>query len=161
MARKRMARKCRAAMVSGVFATGLMVALPSSAQLSTSTIRGHVVLGTAPARAGASVVATNVATGYAARTVTRDDGSYALTGLPPGSYRIEVSGSGFDQRTQELTVAVGQTAELDVTVSATAARIETIVVAGNRLLETKTSEVATHVTPRQMERLPQVTRNFL
>src|SRR5258708_7864407 len=140
---------------------GLLFAAPAMAQMSTSVIRGHVVLGTAPAKAGAQVVATNVAAGYSAHGVTRDDGSYVLTGLPPGSYRIEVSAPGFDQTTQVVTVQVGQTADIDIVVSGNAARIETITVAGDRLLETKTSEIAPYVTPRQMERLPQVTRNFL
>src|SRR4029077_7302741 len=72
-----------------------------------------------------------------------------------------LSGSGFDQKTDPVTVAVGQTAELDIAVGATAPRIATITVSGNRLVETKTSEIATQVTPQQMERLPQVTRNFL
>jgi outer membrane receptor protein involved in Fe transport len=161
MAKRHTVRNCLGVLVQGALAAGLLFPVPAAAQLSTSTIRGHVVLGTAPAKAGAQVVATNVATGYSARATTRDDGSYVLTGLPPGSYRIEVSGQGFDQTTQVVTVQVAQTADLDIAVSGSAARIETITVAGDRLAETKTSEIATYVTPRQMERLPQVTRNFL
>ena len=149
------------ALVAGVFAVGLMAAPPVLAQLSTSTIRGHV--SGAGATSGAQVVARNVATGYSTRTATREDGAYVLAGLPPGTYQIEVSGSGFSQKTEQVTVSVGQTAELDIGVAGGggAAKIETITVAGNRLLETKTSEIATQVTPQQMDRLPQVTRNFL
>lgn len=150
-----------AAVVAGLFAAGLLVSQPAPAQLATSTIRGHIVLGTAPAKAGASVTARNVATGYTSRTTTHEDGGYALTGLPPGTYRLEVSGEGFDQKTQDLTVQVGQTAELDIAVSSSVARVETIQVSGNRLVEQKTSEIATYVTPQQMQRLPQIDRNFL
>ena len=161
MAQVRMGGNFLAALVNGVLALGLLFSVPVAAQMSTATIRGHVTLGTAPATAGAQVAATNVATGYTTRTATHDDGSYALTGLPPGSYQIQVSGPGFDQKTQVVTVQVGQSADLDINVSGGAARIETITVAGNRLIETKTSEVGTNISSTQMERLPQVTRNFL
>ena len=160
MVRKPKARSGLAALVGGIFAVGLLAAPPALAQLSTSTIRGHVTVGGAKATAGAEVAARNVATGYSTRTAIREDGGYVLTGLPPGTYRIEVSGKGFDQKTGEVTVA-GKTAELDIGVGETAARLETITVSGNRLIETKTSEIATQVTPQQMQRLPQVTRNFL
>ena len=93
MKQARMGRKLLAALVGSALAAGLVVSAPAVAQLSTSTIHGHVVLGTQGAKAGAQVVATNTATRYSARAVTRDDGSYALTGLPPGSYRIEISGT--------------------------------------------------------------------
>ncbi|MGZ5032261.1 MAG: TonB-dependent receptor domain-containing protein [Usitatibacter sp.] len=160
MARKPNARNGLAALVGGIFAVGLLAAPPALAQLSTSTIRGHVTAAGA-AMTGAQVTARNVSTGYSTKASIRDDGAYVLTGLPPGTYRIEVSGKGFDQKTEEVTVAVGQTAELDIGVGQTAARLETITVSGNRLIETKTSEIATQVTPQQMQRLPQVTRNFL
>ena len=163
MARRPMARKGLAVLVSGIFAAGMLAALPAAAQMSTSTIRGHVNVGAAPAQPGASVVARNVATGYTSRTTTGEGGGYVLAGLPPGTYQIEVSGQGFDQKTQQVTVQIGQTADLDIGVGSggAAARVETITVAGNRLIETKTSEIATQITPQQMERLPQVTRNFL
>src|SRR6185312_13845310 len=158
MASSRMARNTLAALVGSVFAVGMMVSTPASAQLSTSTIRGHI---TGPSSAGARISATNVATGFSARATVGADGAYSLTGLPPGTYRIEVAGQGFDQKTQDYTVQVGQTAELDISVGPNVAKADTIVVSGNRLLETKTSEIATYITPRQMDRLPQVTRNFL
>ena len=39
--------------------------------------------------------------------------------------------------------------------------LDTVKVVGAALRETKTSEVATYVSPRQMEALPQASRNFL
>ncbi|MGZ5084977.1 MAG: carboxypeptidase-like regulatory domain-containing protein, partial [Usitatibacter sp.] len=127
MARKPNARNGLAALVGGIFAVGLLAAPPALAQLSTSTIRGHVTAAGA-AMTGAQVTARNVSTGYSTKASIRDDGAYVLTGLPPGTYRIEVSGKGFDQKTEEVTVAVGQTAELDIGVGQTAARLETITV---------------------------------
>src|SRR5580692_2671265 len=86
---------------------------PAQAQLSTAILRGHITLGQTPAKAGVSVVATNVDNGFTTRAVTREDGSYALTGLDPGNYRIEVSAEGYDQKTQVVTLHVGESADLN------------------------------------------------
>ena len=129
------------------------------AQLSTATVQGQVSSGAAPAAAGVPVVAVNTANGNTYRTSTRSDGSYVLPGLAPGSYRITVGAAGGQQKTEVVTLLVGQTASLDLALGAGNQQV-TIVGAAQRL-GVRTSEVGTNVTPRQMEALPQVTRNFL
>jgi hypothetical protein len=131
----------------------------AQAQLSTATVQGQVSSGTAPAAAGLPVVAVNTANGNTYRTTTRSDGSYVLPGLAPGSYRITVGAAGSEQKTQVVTLLVGQTASLDLALGAGNQQV-TIVGAAQRL-GVRTSEVGTNVTQRQMEALPQVTRNFL
>ena len=90
----------------------LAIALAGSAhaQLSTSTIQGQVAQGQVPAPAGMAVVAVNKANGNSYRTQTRADGSYVLAGLPPGSYELRVG----DQKSQVITVSVGETAAVDL-----------------------------------------------
>jgi outer membrane receptor protein involved in Fe transport len=61
---------------------------------------------------------------------------------------------------------VGQTATLDMGVGAaapagTATTLDTVQVIGTALAETKTSEVATYVSQKQIDALPQASRNFL
>ena len=131
----------------------------AEAQLSTATVQGQVSSGAAPAAAGLPVVAVNTANGNIYRTTTRSDGSYVLPGLAPGSYRITVGAAGGEQKTEVVTLLVGQTASLDLALGAGSQQV-TIVGAAQRL-GVRTSEVGTNVTPRQMEALPQVTRNFL
>jgi outer membrane receptor protein involved in Fe transport len=134
---------------------------PAQAQLSTAILRGHITLGQTPAKAGVSVVATNVDNGFTTRAVTREDGSYALTGLDPGNYRIEVSAEGYDQKTQVVTLHVGESADLNIAVTGTSANLEQVVVVGETIVEKKTSEVGTVITQKQIQSLPQITRNFL
>src|SRR5690606_19847054 len=68
---------------------------------------------------------------------------------------------------ETVTLAVGQTATLHLGLEAAAAvaddatDMDTMVVTGTRLVETRTSEIATYVTQKQIEALPQGTRNFL
>lgn len=137
----------------------LALAGAAQAQLSTATIQGQITSGTAPAAAGMPVTAVNTATGTTYRTTTRADGSYVLPGLAPGSYRITVGAAGAEQKTETITVQVGQTAALDLALGAAGQQV-TIIGSAQRAA-VRTSEVGTNVSTRQIESLPQVTRNFL
>ncbi|WAC63758.1 TonB-dependent receptor [Pseudoxanthomonas sp. SL93] len=149
-------------------ASCMVIAAPQVlAQSTAATIRGQVSADSAPAT-GASVTATNVATGLTRSVQTNANGSYSLGGLPPGTYRIDVTAGG-QTNSQNVTVAVGQTATLNLGVggvaeSATqgaATTLDTVSVTAVQLSETKTSEVATYVSQKQIEALPQNSRNFL
>ncbi len=139
----------------------LVLALPAVAQLSSATVRGAVT-GEAKAQPGATVTATNTATGQVSRTTSRADGSYVLVGLAPGSYKVETTIAGFAPQVETLTVQIGQTVDLDVALYRPgAAQLNTVTVVGAAGLDRKTSEVGTNVSRKQIENLPQVTRNFL
>ena len=134
------------------------------AQSTAATLKGQVTGGAA---AGAEVTLTNVNTGYTRQTLANEDGSYIVLGIPPGSYRIDVAASGGASKTTAVTLQVSQTATLNLDVggsstpSSGASTLEAITVTSGPLLETKTSEVGSFVTQRQIAALPQNSRNFL
>ncbi|MBZ3927869.1 TonB-dependent receptor [Xanthomonas citri] len=145
----------------------LLGAAPAFAQSTAATIRGQVTVDAAPA-AQAQVTATNLATGLT-RTVQVSNGGYSVGGLPPGSYRIDVTANG-QTSSQNVTVQVGQTATLNLGVGgepATAAggnatMLDAVQVkAPPVLVETRTSENATYISNVQIQNLPRATRNFL
>ena len=155
-------------------AVALSIATPAHAQLTTATVRGQVSNSAAVAP-GATVTAVSVDTGAIRRAVAGPDGSYVLTGLSPGTYDVTFAVSGGPTVTRRVSVQVGQTATFDMDVAAPDKGIEeataaapaaagtagAIVVTGRRLVETRTSEIATNVTSDQIENLPQSNRNFL
>ena len=147
-------RELRGAL-AGLTAAALLAAAPAYAQLSSATIKGQVTQSGAPAKAATPVVASNTASGYTYRTSTAADGSYVLTGLPPGSYEIQVAG----QKTENVVLAIGQTAALDLAVGAAEARV--VIMGSAQRRDVQTSEVGTSVSRKQIENLPQVSRNFL
>jgi plastocyanin len=55
--------------------------------------------------------------------VSGDDGSYRITGLPPGTYTIEAWHEKFGTQTQTVTVAAQQTGEAHFTFNATATAV--------------------------------------
>jgi hypothetical protein len=140
-------------------AIGLCLASAAQAQLSTATIKGQITgeAGAAPP-AGTVVVAVNTASGFTHRATALADGSYTLTGLPPGEYELRVTAAAGTAKTQKLTLQVGETAAVNLALSKT----EEIVVTGTaRRKNVKTSEVGTNVSPKMIEVMPQSTRNFL
>lgn len=145
-----------------------MGAAPAAlAQSTAATIRGQVTIDAAPA-ANATVTATNLATGLTRSVQASASGSYSLVGLPPGTYRVDVTADGRSS-SRNVTVLIGQTATLDLaaggvagTAPADATELGRVTVTAPLVLvETKTSEVAAYISQRQIEALPQASRNFL
>jgi outer membrane receptor protein involved in Fe transport len=134
--------------------------LSTLAQGSGAIIRGTVLV-EGKAVGGAQILATNTETGFTKRATSQEDGSYALVGLVPGTYQLRVSGEGFEQMARAVRVQIGQTVDLDLQLAKEAPMVDEVVVIADRLVETRTSEVATNVTTEQIESLPQSNRNFL
>ena len=84
--------------VAGLLLTALLLVIPSlsSAQIGGGgSIQGTVLDTSGAPVPGATVTATNVATGIQTVRQTTDAGVFALTPLPPGEYRVTVSLDGF------------------------------------------------------------------
>lgn len=128
---------------------------PAFAQSANATLRGK-------APVGAEVTAKNTATGMTRRVMTNADGSYSLVGLPPGTYTVD-AGPG-TQQTVTLSVATSVSLDLGGTSAAPAGdatTLDTVTVVAPPLTEVKTSEVGTNVSLKQINTVPQLTRNFL
>lgn len=106
-------------------------------QVAVSQLDGYVTDPSGQVIAGAQVKATEVDRDQVHNSVTDVSGHYAFPGLPPGSYQLEVSYSGFksyvqkgieltagNNRTQSITLEVGATTE-SVQVTANASQVET------------------------------------
>jgi outer membrane receptor protein involved in Fe transport len=135
-------------------ATCLAMAPSAFAQTTSATLRGQ-------AAADAEITATNPATGLVRKVKASADGSYSLGGLPPGTYEVSTSGT---SGAQAVTLQVGQTATLNLTAppaTPTPSTLEQVEVHATTLAETRTSEIATYITSKQIEALPQGSRNFL
>jgi hypothetical protein len=144
-----------------VLTLGLLSALsaPAFAQSASATLHGAVIANEQPV-AGAKVVATNTQTGLSRTVQTDARGSYTLAGLPPGTYKVEATGPG-GAMARLVTLQVGQVGTLDLGVAAVAQNLESVTVTATHIYESRTSEVATYITPQQIEMLPQNSRNFL
>jgi hypothetical protein len=120
--------------------TGLVLftASVASAQIGGSgSIQGTVLDISKAALPGATVTATNVATGIDTIRQTTDAGVYALTPLPPGQYRVTVSLDGFETFVREgIIVDALSVVGLNVTLQLAGIKQEVVVTAAPLALAT-------------------------
>jgi hypothetical protein len=148
-------KSCLCALLAGA------LAVSAAAQTTTATIRGKVQNEAGSALGGAKIEAVGTASGFVETVTAGPDGSFQLGGLTPGEYKIVVSAAGVEPHSETLTVLVGQNLNIVFVMTPTAVLNESITVAGEQLVDTKSPEAATNVTTQQIENLPQDDRNFL
>jgi outer membrane receptor protein involved in Fe transport len=137
-----------------------MTTFAVQAQSANATLRGRVT----GAEAGTTVTATNTDDGSVRRTTTSADGSYTLPGLAPGTYTVEAGGSA-----QTVRLSVASTATLNLSPdtgvaeapAADATDLAAVTVTAPALQEVNTSEVGENISLRQIQTVPQASRNFL
>lgn len=127
------------------------------ADVSAATVRGQVQLDTLGSNAGAQVIVTSLERGFSTRTFSREDGSYVLIALKPGRYQLKLQAPDGRQTSQEITLQVGQVADVNIVLGEANGENSS----ADHAAEGNSAELATYLTPEQMQRLPQVNRNFL
>src|SRR3954469_3003080 len=131
------------------------------AQTTTGVIRGTVTGSNGEPVASAQIVARNVSSGATRNAISNETGAYALVGLTPGTYDVNVRRIGSSPQTRTIVVQIGATQVQDFALASQAAVLETQVVTAASGVETRTSEVATNVPQAQINKLPTPSRNFL
>lgn len=133
-----------------------------SAQIVQAELRGVVHDESGGALPGATVVATHTETGATRTATTTETGTFIMPALPVGAYKVTIELSGFQALVQEgLRLAVGQSASLAFTMRVATLAESVTVAAETPLVETKRSELAGRVEPKQVENLPLNGRNWL
>jgi len=131
------------------------------AQTTYGTILGVITDQTGAVVPGARVSIISVGTGEVHETATGRDGTYSVTRLLPGLYRVEVEFTGFKKVTSEqLRLLVNQNLRFDAVLEPGAVETVVEVQAIGTLIETDTSAVGKVVENKQIVDLPLVSRNF-
>ncbi len=133
------------------------------ADVGSSIIEGTVNLGEQLAQS-VKLQIINVDNGYSTTVKVRENGTYSLSGLVPGNYRLVMRVDDKEQSSEVVAVRLGQVAVLDIDVQKSTAEVDdenTLVIIGHRIKQTSGAEIGTSLTPELMARLPQGNRNFL
>jgi hypothetical protein len=138
---------------------GLCIFLSStvlSAQtISTSQIRGTVSDPSGGAVAGAEVKLIEADTGAVRTATSGADGAYTLPDLAVGTYRLEVSKSGFSKYAQTgIILQVGVNPTIDVSLKVGAMSQEVTVEAQTVTVDTQSTGVGEVIAPQQVQDLP-------
>jgi outer membrane receptor protein involved in Fe transport len=123
-------------------------------------VRGRVLDSSGAAVLGATVTASNPATGLSRSVKTSDDGSYSIAPLPAGVYTIKVAMAGFSTATAaSVETLVGSTTTQNFSLKP-GSNTETVEVTSEApLLDVLKTDVSQNITPREVEQLPLIGRD--
>jgi hypothetical protein len=127
----------------------------------TASISGTVTDSSGAAVAGATVTATNVATGVGVTQQTNGDGFYSFQSLPLGTYTVDVVQKGFKAYKQTgLVVDVNSALVVDVALQV-GQNTETVEVSSSALhVDTASTQMGEVIEGKQMTDVPLVTRSY-
>ncbi|MEJ7623888.1 MAG: carboxypeptidase regulatory-like domain-containing protein [Pyrinomonadaceae bacterium] len=133
--------------------------------LDDVTVSGKITDSNNLAVAGATVTATSIGTGEVRTVITNDDGRYTIVKLKPGVYKIKATATGFGpQETPEIITVSGQSVQKEFKLSPADVRAEQIVTVtadDQPLIDTTRIVVGGTITEREIEELPNNSRNAL
>src|SRR5712692_10489259 len=143
-------------------ATFLLIS-PNSArsQAVNATLSGRITDASGGSVAKANVTASNLGTGFSRSAQSSDNGEYSIPALPAGEYKVSVEFSGFGKQTKNITLQVGQAAELGFTLSPGEMVQKVEVEATAELAEPTRTQVSTVITENQIVNLPVNGREFI
>ena len=147
----------------GIFAVLLLCcsALQCLAQVSAASLTGLITDSTGAVTANAVVTATNKATNVSQTTKSDSSGYYTFPTLPVGVYTISVELQGFKKAVRdEVTLAVGQKARLDVALEVGQVSETVSVTSSATLLATQEATTGGVIENRLVRDLPLSIRNW-
>src|SRR5215510_417472 len=140
----------------------LAAATPSFAQQGTAEIGGKITDTSGAVLPGVSIIVTNEDTGVFREVLTTANGSYFVSQIVPGRYRLAAKLEGFrglDRR--GLIVEVGKTLTLDLSMEVGALAEVVTVTAASPLVDLTTAEIGGHITADELTDLPAGNRSYM
>lgn len=122
---------------------------------TTGAIDGTVTDTTGAVLPGVTITAGSDALIALRTTVSARDGSYRLSGLAPGSYRLSYTLAGFASvRREDVQVGLGQTTTVDLTLHAASVGEMVTVAGGAAVIDRRSTMIATVFDAGELARLP-------
>jgi hypothetical protein len=143
---------------------GILVGLCSDthvhAQSANASLTGRITDASKAVVADAKVIVINTSTRIRYESFTNQTGSYYVTNLPPGTYRIEAERLGFKAVIKSNVILhVQDTLEINFEMELGSASESVTVQGGAPLLDTESSTIGTVVEQRKANELPLNGRN--
>ena len=139
----------------------LLLTVPVLAQTYRASVRGIVYDPNHATVAGATITLVSASTGEKRTTTSADDGSYAISSIPAGEYRLDVEKANFKINMQEIKLLVNEERREDVTlqIGGPDVSVDNLDVEAEPLKKDSAS-LGTVIENRQITGLPLDGRNF-
>ena len=132
-------------------AVGLAVPAAGIAQQTPTLGQGGIIAGTVRDRATQQPVSSAQVSvvGTTRGALTADQGTYRITGVPPGDYQVRVLRIGYQATVMPVTVTAGQTTTLDLTLGATVVTLDqvTVTATGEQIRQRETGSSVATIAP--------------
>ena len=139
-----------------LLAVGLAL-LPTTAlgqSLTSGGVTGTITDPSGAAVPNVSVTLKNNDTGATQTTATNNTGAYRFALLNPGNYAISTNAQGFQAAKQNVTVAIGQSSNVDLKLQVASAATTVEVTAQGSVIQTDNGNVSTSVSPEVISNMP-------
>lgn len=128
---------------------------------STGSITGTVTDASGGVIPGVHIQAISEATGETREATVQAQGTYVVPLLPPGTYHVEATKSGFAPATQNgVAVVVTEVTKLDIRMTVQGVAQKVTVEATAPLAQTQSAALGRVTDERTINNLPLVTRNY-
>ena len=145
-----------------VILAGFLSASPCSAQITNSSILGHVYDPSGQVIANATIAVSDENSSLTRTTTTDSVGSFTVLGLNPATYTISASAPNFTAATQaNLYLAVNTQLRVDFHLTIAGLQKAIAVTSSPNPLQTESAEMSAVITQQQIQNLPLDPRNFL
>jgi len=139
----------------------LVMAAGAFPQATQVTLEGTIVDEQGNALPGAAIGIRNTETGYLFSALSKSNGAYAVSGIQPGTYEVEVKLAGFTtQKNTGMVLNVGARLTINFTLKPSTLHEELTVTAAAPLIEISKSEVSSVVDRQKIDDIPLLDRNF-
>ncbi|MEO8131584.1 MAG: carboxypeptidase-like regulatory domain-containing protein, partial [Bryobacteraceae bacterium] len=119
--------------------------------MSTASVTGVVRDSSGSVVSGAKIILTNAETTVKHEAASNNAGNYVFVSIPPGTYSLEASASGFQtSQVPRISLAVNQTSTIDVNLQIGGVQQTVTVEAAGELLQASTSEVGAVIAEKQV-----------
>jgi hypothetical protein len=152
---------------SAVAMTALFVLLATfggsrlRAQAVTGSIVGTLTDSTGAAVPGATIVVTDISKGTSQTIQSNESGNYSAYRLIPDTYSVKADAKGFTETaTQNVGVNAGSATQLNLVFQVAGSTQSVTVNAGAPALQTDSADVASVISEKQLQDLPNQNRNF-
>jgi len=129
--------------------------------ITSATLSGRVEDVNKAAIVGASVEAANQETNRSVTATSDQDGRFRFALLPVGRYKLQIRHSGFVPLERDLSLTIGQSLDLPLTLTLPGVSANVDVQTDLTLIEAGRTQVAETILPRDIEKLPLNGRNYL
>ena len=144
-------------LLTGIF----LLSINGYSQVSTASLNGVVKDPSGAAIPNATVKLHNLDTNLEHITSSNNSGVYAIVNILPGRYSLEATAAGFgSQQVPTLTLAVGQTATFDFSLTIGVQQAIVTVQGATPELDVTSSNLGTVMATKQVNDLPLNGRNF-